>query len=176
MTRWLRGGSLQRALERGPWNLEPATRLLSQVAGALAYAAHRQGVVHRDVEPANVLLDEDGNAYLSTSGSPPGSPLGRRGPSGHGDPAYVAPERPGALTPQSDLYGLGLLTFEVLTGRRRPPNERGPPVASHGPARATRRARRGRGIARPRPTPPKRYESVDRFVAAFVAQRPAGGR
>lgn len=62
--RWLRGGSLRQALSRGGWKLEPALRLLSQVGGALAYA-HRNGVVHGDVEPASVLFDAEGHAYLS---------------------------------------------------------------------------------------------------------------
>ena len=61
--RWLRGGSLRDALERGPWNAEPAMRLLDQVRGALSYA-HRQGVVHGDLKPANVLLDQEGTRPL----------------------------------------------------------------------------------------------------------------
>ncbi len=65
--RWLRGGSLRHALDRGPWNLGPAFRLLLQVAEALAYA-HRQDVVHQGVKPQNILLDGDGNAYLADFG------------------------------------------------------------------------------------------------------------
>ena len=169
VTRWLRGGSLQRALERGPWNLEPATRLLSQVAGALAYA-HRQGVVHRDVKPANVLLDEDGNAYLSDFGI--AARLLRSEDAGRpvtASAAYVAPEevagRP--LTPQSDLYGLGLLTFELLTGQRPPTDAALPSLRT---VRPELPAALDEVVARATAADPaERYESVDRFVAAFVA-------
>ena len=167
--RWLRGGSLQRALERGPWNLEPAARLLSQIAGALAYA-HRQGVVHRDVKPANVLLDDDGNAYLSDFGI--AARLVDAENSGRlttSSPAYVAPEevvgRP--LTPRSDLYGLGLLTFELLTGQR-------PPMDGALPSlRAVRPELPGAldevVACATAADPEERYESVDAFVAAFLA-------
>ena len=167
--RWLRGGSLRQALERGPWNLEPASRLLSQVAGALAYA-HRQGVVHRDVKPANVLLDEEGNAYLSDFGIAARlAGLGDDGRPVTSSPAYVSPEELAGepLTPRSDIYGLGLLTFELLTGQRPPmdgplPSVRAvrpelPPALDEVIARATAS------------DPGERYESVDRFVAAFAA-------
>src|ERR671936_152356 len=120
--RWLRGGSLRQALERGPWNLEPASRLLAQVGGALAYAP-RQGVVHRDVKTANVLFAEEGNGYLSDFGiaarladpENPGRPV-------TSSPAYVPPEELSgqAHTQRSDLYGVGLLTFELLTGQQPP--------------------------------------------------------
>ena len=115
--RWLRGGSLRQALEKGPWNLAPAAGLVSQVASALSYA-HRQGIIHRDLKPANVLLDEDGNAYLSDFGiaarlvdrQDPGSLV-------TSSPAYLPPEELAGEphTPRSDLYCLGFLTFELLT-------------------------------------------------------------
>ena len=120
--RWMRGGSLRRALERGPWNVEPALGLLTEIGRALSYA-HRQGVVHRDLKPSNVLLDEEGNAYLSdfgiagrlTDASESGQPYST-------SPAYLAPEelRGEPLRPASDIYALGLLAFEVLSGRRPP--------------------------------------------------------
>jgi WD40 repeat protein/serine/threonine protein kinase/DNA-binding SARP family transcriptional activator len=167
--RWLRGGSLRQALERGPWNLEPASRLLAQVGTALAYA-HRQGVVHRDVKPANVLLDEDGNGYLSDFGiaarlADPENP----GRAVTASPAYVPPEEltGQAHTALSDIYGLGLLTFELLTGQRPPMDGPLPSLAALQPelppaldeviARATSSS------------PAERFETVDAFLAAFTA-------
>jgi WD40 repeat protein/serine/threonine protein kinase/DNA-binding SARP family transcriptional activator len=166
--RWLRGGSLRQALERGGWKLETASRLLAQVGSALAYA-HRQGVVHRDLKPANVLLDEEGHAYLSDFGiaarlSDPDDP--RRVVSG--SPAYLPPEEIAgeAHTPRSDIYGLGLLTFELLTGER-------PPM--DGPLPSVSALRRelppaldgvvGRATAL---DPGERYASVDELLTAFA--------
>ncbi|HEX9762102.1 MAG TPA: serine/threonine-protein kinase, partial [Acidimicrobiia bacterium] len=120
--RWMRGGSLRQALDRGPWNVEPALRLLKQVGGALAHA-HRQGVVHRDLKPSNVLLDEEGNGYLSDFGIAyrlvDASETARPQTT---SPAYLAPEelRGEPVRPTSDIYALGLMTFELLSGRRLP--------------------------------------------------------
>jgi len=165
--RWLRGGSLRHTLERGPWNLEPAARVLSQVASTLAYA-HRQGVVHRDVKPANILLDEEGNAYLSDFGiaarladsENAGRPL-------TSSPAYVPPEELAGqpLTPRSDIYGLGLVTFELLTGQRPPMDGALPSLRAIRPELP---AALDEVVARATASDPdERYESVDRFVAAF---------
>jgi DNA-binding SARP family transcriptional activator/predicted Ser/Thr protein kinase len=65
--RWLRGGSLGQALARGPWHLEPAQQLVGQMASAL-HVAHREGIIHQDIKPANILLDDVGNAYLTDFG------------------------------------------------------------------------------------------------------------
>jgi WD40 repeat protein/DNA-binding SARP family transcriptional activator len=166
--RWLRGGSLRQALDRGPWNLEPASRLVSQVAGALAYA-HRQGVVHRNVKPANVLLDEDGNAYLTDFeiGARAAGADNRRPVTS--SPTYRSPEELAGepLTPRSDIYGLGLLTHELLTGQRPPLDGPLPPVCSVRPELAPAL---DEVVARATASDPgERYESVDRFVAAVDA-------
>jgi WD40 repeat protein/DNA-binding SARP family transcriptional activator len=167
--RWLRGGSLRQALERGPWNLEPASRLLAQIGTALAYA-HRQGVVHRDLKPANVLLDEEGNGYLSDFGIAtrfadprnPGRPV-------MSSPAYVPPEEllGQEHTPRSDIYGLGLLTFELLTGQRPPMDGSLPSLSA---VRPELPAALGDVIAGATAvSPDERFESVDAFLAAFTA-------
>src|SRR5258708_39996011 len=59
--RWLQG-SLRGSLRRGAWSPEAVARLLEQIAGALM-VAHRDDIIHRDIKPDNILLDEDENAY-----------------------------------------------------------------------------------------------------------------
>jgi DNA-binding SARP family transcriptional activator/WD40 repeat protein len=115
---YLRGGSLATALRRGPWNAEAALALLDQVGSALSYA-HREGIVHRDVKPSNVLLDADGNAYLSDFGlsvrltDAAGTPL-------TSSAEYLPPEaiRGEPLSAAADIFGLAVLTFELLTSVR----------------------------------------------------------
>ncbi|MFL5797764.1 MAG: protein kinase domain-containing protein [Actinomycetota bacterium] len=116
--RFLRGGSLEDLLGHGPLPPDRAAAILDQVAGALA-AAHRQGVVHRDVKPGNVLLDEDGNAYLTDFGVAldAGAPEQTTGAMVRGTPAYLSPEqiRLQPATARSDIYALGVVLYEMLT-------------------------------------------------------------
>lgn len=164
--RWLRGGSLRQALERGPWNVEPALRLLDQISAALSYA-HRQGVVHADLKPANVLLDDDGNAYLSDFGIAARLAGSEAEDGVRSSPAYVPPEalagaQPG---PHGDLYCLGLLAFELFSGRR-------PPMDGPLPSLAALRAELPDEVDEAVRTataddPAERFESATAFVAAL---------
>jgi len=120
--RWLRGGSLRRKLKQGPLELMMITRILDQICSALAFA-HQQGVIHRDIKPDNILLDEVGNAYLSDFGIAKdlgSSPLGTAHGVMHGTPHYMSPEpfRGEMVTPASDVYSLGIVLYELLTGQR----------------------------------------------------------
>jgi DNA-binding SARP family transcriptional activator/WD40 repeat protein len=107
----MHGGSLEDSLRSGGWSLEPALRLLDQVGGALAHA-HRKGLVHGDLKPSNVLLDEDGNAYLSDFG------IAAVGNNEAASKRLPSPEEASGeeATPRSDIFALGALTFELLTG------------------------------------------------------------
>ena len=117
--RFLRGGSLEDLLKTGPLETARVASILEQVAAALS-TAHRQGVVHRDVKPGNVLLDEEGNAYLTDFGVAldAGSPERSTGTMMRGTPAYLSPEqvRLAPASPQTDIYALGIVTYEMLTG------------------------------------------------------------
>src|SRR3954451_20353171 len=122
--RYIRGTDL-RALLQAEGALEPprAARIVAQVASALA-AAHRRGLIHRDVKPANVLIESEGaneHAYLTDFGiarDVGGTALTRTGML-VGTMDYIAPERledrPG--DGRSDIYALGCVLFEALTGR-----------------------------------------------------------
>jgi len=127
--RWIRGGSLEERSRRSPFDLETVARLAEQIASALSFA-HRLGVVHSDLKPANVLLDEEGNAYLSDFGIA-ADLRGLR--SEEQDlrlsPAYLSPEqiRGEPPTPATDIYCLGLLLYQLLCGGH--PFSGTPPVA-----------------------------------------------
>lgn len=117
--RLLRGGSLAKLIQTGVLEPVRAARMIDQIASALG-AAHRQGVVHRDVKPGNVLLDEEDNAYLTDFGVAldVGSREETSGTMLPGTPGYLSPEqiRLDPATPASDIYSLGIVAYEMLTG------------------------------------------------------------
>jgi WD40 repeat protein len=116
--RWLRGGNVATSIDNhGAWDLHAVARLLDQVGAALT-AAHRQGIVHQDINPSNILLDEAHNAYLADFGIARDITLDGVEPL-FGVPAYIAPERirREPPSPQSDIYSLGIVLYELLTGK-----------------------------------------------------------
>ena len=112
------GENLADLLSRGPLPWRDAVRVGAQVAAGLA-AAHRLGVVHRDVKPGNVMLTATGAKILDFGIAVlAAQPEAAAGPL-IGTPAYVAPERLiGAAGPPGDVYSLGALLYEALTGRK----------------------------------------------------------
>lgn len=114
------GGSLVELIRNGALPFEAISRLLDQIGSALDFA-HSKGIIHRDLKPPNVLLDESGNAYLTDFGivkllsdtalTQTNSVLGT--------PMYMSPEQStsGRVDARSDLYSLGVMLFEMLTGR-----------------------------------------------------------
>ncbi len=113
------GGTLAQRMGQ-PMDIEAVVRITAQLARALDYA-HRRGVVHRDVKPANVLLTPDGHPLLSDFG------ISRMVAETHltqtgvslGTPAYMSPEQAqgGAVDQRTDIYALGVIAYEMLTGR-----------------------------------------------------------
>ena len=119
--RLMKGGSLQDLVEKGPLTIPQTAQILEQVASALS-AAHRRKIIHRDLKPANILLDEDGNAYLSDFGI--AKAIGEQSDltvTGAilGTPAFITPEQVQSLpvSPQTDIYALGVVLFTMLTGQ-----------------------------------------------------------
>ncbi|MBK8134636.1 MAG: protein kinase [Chloroflexi bacterium] len=118
--RMLRGGSLEDLLHGEPLVLPQALDLFNQIAQGLAYA-HSKGILHRDIKPSNILLDSDGHAYLTDFGlaklidadagfTKSGQIMGT--------PVYMSPEqlKGEALDFRSDVYALGCILYEMLTG------------------------------------------------------------
>jgi serine/threonine protein kinase len=177
---YIRGRTLREVTaERGPLTLQEATRIVAQVAAALD-AAHGAGVLHCDVKPSNVILDDRGTAKLADFGVARAA-RGKAERELLGTPRYIAPERieGKAPTAASDVYGLGLVAFELIAGR--------PPLEGldtedllrerlEGPPPSLRRARVGvsadvdlvlaKALAR---DPARRYQSASEFANDLIA-------
>jgi WD40 repeat protein/serine/threonine protein kinase len=110
--------SLRDALKSdGAWDIDKTLRLLDQMAIALS-VAHRNHIIHRDLKPENILLDTKDNAFLADFGLTNEMELGAN-QYGY-TPAYAAPEqiKKEPVTPQTDIYSLAILIYEVLAGQR----------------------------------------------------------
>jgi serine/threonine protein kinase/ligand-binding sensor domain-containing protein len=164
--RYVKAGTLADLLKKNPISLPEAVRLFEQIADALAYA-HEQGIVHRDMKPSNILVDPRGQTFLTDFG------LARMvegsseltGSMIVGTPTYMAPEL-GEGKPadeRSDIYALGIILYEMATGR--PPFEAETPMAviiKH--------------ITEPLPLPrqlnPNIPESIERVILKALAKDP----
>lgn len=113
-------GTLADRMKKGPLTPREGARVMQQLASALQFA-HDHGVVHRDVKPSNVLLDEQGNAFLSDFGFArvEDKALSLTGAALVGTPAYMSPEQGKGeqIDPRSDQYSLGVILHQMTTGQ-----------------------------------------------------------
>ena len=141
--RFVPGVSLDRAVAVAPLSPKEVAEIGSSIARALAFA-HRQGIVHRDVKPANILREPDGRVVLTDFGLARVEGSGTMTESGAlvGTPNYMSPEQitgsRDSVDGRSDVFSLGVTLFELLTGK--PPSRR--------PPRRTRSARSSRSRRR----------------------------
>lgn len=119
--RFMTGGSLEDMLRQGPLTLEEAARILERLAAALD-EVHHQGIVHRDLKPSNILFDHRHNPFIADFGivrlNTADVRLTNTGDA-IGTPAYMSPEQirgDRVLDGRSDIYALGVLLFEMLSG------------------------------------------------------------
>ena len=177
----IEGPTLAQHLRAGPMPLGQTLRLGAALAGALGYV-HRHGVTHRDVKPANVLVDDTGRPYLGDFGNAVLADSVAITADGViiGTASYLAPEqvRGQLVGPPADIYALGLVLLECLTGHCEYPCP-APPLDPVDPADTA-----GEGLAglvdaatarlhRPPRVPPQLPAAVARVLTAMTAAQPA---
>ncbi len=119
--RYVEAGTLKEKMAQGQMSLAEINHIIGQVGNALDYA-HRQGIIHRDIKPGNILIDDQDNTYLTDFG------LARIMESSQqftasgvsvGTPAYMSPEQGKGVKVdhRSDIYSLGIMLYEMVTGQ-----------------------------------------------------------
>ena len=173
----LPGTTLRDEMARGPMAAPRVVLVMTEALAALA-AAHKFGVLHRDVKPSNILLQDDGHTKLSDFGIAKSVDLSRGAEMSADDvtlagvilgtPGYLAPERRSGhpATAQSDLYSVGAVLVEALTGRRA---HTGTIFTDALPPRLRAVARRALAT-----DPNQRFPSADAMLHALRPSRPSG--
>jgi serine/threonine protein kinase len=119
--RYMSGGSLTEMIKKGRFSLRDAALVIERLAAALDHA-HSRGVIHRDIKPDNVLFDTSNNPYLSDFGVAKfiESLVSSTNQEVIGTPAYISPEQALGedVDHRADIYGLGAMLYEMLTGER----------------------------------------------------------
>lgn len=129
---YIEGESLAQRIARFPMPIDAVVRLVAAVARAVEHL-HQQGIVHRDLKPSNILLDRDEQPYVTDFGLAkvfePGSEVTATGVIA-GTPSYMSPEQASGRTtevgPAADIYSLGAILYELLTGQ--PPFQQSSPL------------------------------------------------
>ncbi len=120
--RLMNGGTLADRLDNGSLPMSDTIAILGRIGSALE-RAHKKGIVHRDLKPSNIMFDDYGDAFLADFGIArlTESAVTLTGDSVIGTPAYMSPEQihgDKAIDGRSDIYALGVICFEMLTGQR----------------------------------------------------------